>query len=112
MGRHTTYCGHLSQVDTHLDPNKMTLEHLSPENPPTGGLSTEELSSIGNLILVTQDINNKLANKPFDEKRKILKSCNVWVDDVILKAKMWDFDRIKERTDLLAQLSYETVWKL
>ncbi len=38
-----------------IDPNKMTLEHLSPENPSKGGLSTEELASIGNLILVTQD---------------------------------------------------------
>jgi hypothetical protein len=95
-----------------IDPNKMTLEHLSPEKPTAAALSEEEIASIGNLILVTQEINNKLANKAFDEKRKILKGCSVWVDDVVLKAKAWKADEIQKRTELLAQVSYNHVWNL
>ena len=95
-----------------IDPGKMTLEHLSPENPSAVTLSNEEVASIGNLILVTQEINNKLANKSFDEKKKILLSCKVWVDDVILKAKVWDLAQIQKRAELLAKISYDSVWKL
>jgi len=89
-----------------IDPHKMTLEHLSPEKPSAAALSDEEIASIGNLILVTQDINNKLANKLFEEKRKILKGCSVWVDDVVANAKTWNSDEIEKRTEFLAKMSY------
>jgi hypothetical protein len=72
-----------------IDPEKMTIEHLIPENPGKGpSLSDEEIASIGNLILVTQQINEKLANKSFSDKKAILKACSVWVDDVIANAHM------------------------
>lgn len=95
-----------------IDPTKMTLEHLSPENPAVAALSDEEIASIGNLILVTQDINNKLANKSFVEKRKILQDCNVWIDDVVKQAKKWEIQQIHDRTELLASISYDEVWDL
>jgi hypothetical protein len=96
-----------------VDPSKLTIEHLSPESPKTAGLSQEDVASIGNLILVTQEINNKLANKSFDEKRKILESCSVWLDDVVSKAdKKWGVRQIQKRSELLAKIAYEQVWRL
>jgi len=96
-----------------IDPEKMTIEHLAPENPPKGtGLSPEQVASIGNLILVDQTLNNKLANKSFLEKVEVLKSAHVWVDPVVLNAKDWSAAEIASRAKLLAQDAYNNVWTL
>ena len=72
----------------------------------------EQVASIGNLVLVNKDLNNKLANKSFDQKVHILKDCYVWIDPVILKAQDWGADEIVRRTKLLAEDAYENVWAL
>jgi len=96
-----------------IDSQQTTIEHLAPENPPMGAsLSEEQIASIGNLILVNQELNNDLANKSFAEKVQLLKSANVWVDPVILKAKKWGPSEIETRTKLLAKEAYENVWPL
>jgi uncharacterized protein with ParB-like and HNH nuclease domain len=96
-----------------IDPEQATMEHLVPENPANNtGLSHEQVASIGNLILVNQALNNRLANKSFPEKVLILKDANVWVDPVILNAKDWGAVEIEGRTKLLAQEAYRNVWPL
>ncbi len=96
-----------------MDPERMTIEHLAPENPTApSNLTAENVASIGNLILVTEKLNNKLANKTFPEKRAILRSAKVWVDDVTLKAQSWGVSEIQERARLLADEAYNKVWKL
>jgi hypothetical protein len=96
-----------------IDPEKMTIEHLVPESPTKGpNLSEEEIASVGNLILVTQQINNKLANKPFPDKKTILKTCNVWVDDVISNVQTWAATDIQARAKLLAEEAFNNVWPL
>jgi hypothetical protein len=90
---------------------KVTIEHLSPEHPAKSmGLAPEQVASIGNLILVDQSLNEKLANKDFHEKIKILKDAQVWVDPIILGAKNWGPDEIEKRTRLLAKEAYEQIW--
>ena len=96
-----------------IDPEKMTIEHLVPESPAKGpNLAVEQVASIGNLILVTQKINNKLANKGFSDKKAILKSCNVWVDDVITNAQTWGPAEIQQRATLLAVEAFDNVWPI
>jgi len=96
-----------------IDPDRMTIEHLAPENPPQPtGLSDDQLASIGNLILVDESLNNKLANKDFPEKRAILRAANLWVDPVVLDAAAWGEQQITERGRALAKESYEQVWAL
>ena len=96
-----------------IDPDKMTIEHLVPESPPKGPvLAEEQIASIGNLILITQQINNKLANKNFNDKKAILKSCNVWVDDVILNAQSWGATEIQQRAMILSNEAFNNVWPL
>ena len=81
-----------------IDPEKATIEHLAPENPTKNtGLPDEQVASIGNLILVGQGFNDKLANKSFPEKLQLLKDANVWVDPIILKAKKWGSVEIERR---------------
>ncbi len=96
-----------------IDPEKMTIEHLVPESPTKGPvLADEHIASIGNLILVTPKINQKLANRPFNDKKAILKSCNVWVDDVIMNAHTWGTNEIQKRATLLAHEAFNNVWPL
>jgi uncharacterized protein with ParB-like and HNH nuclease domain len=98
---------------TPLDPNKLTIEHIAPENPVKGGGLTDELiASIGNLIVVDQALNNKLANKSFNDKKKILEKANIWVDPVILKAASWGVLEIEARARSLADEAYNKVWKI
>jgi hypothetical protein len=96
-----------------IDAERMTIEHLSPENPAkTSGLLPDDVASIGNLILVDQALNNKLANKGFPEKVECLKNAQVWVDPIVLNAKSWGATEIVDRAKLLAQDSYNNVWAL
>jgi hypothetical protein len=96
-----------------LDLEKMTIEHIAPENPPqASGLTEEDVASIGNLILVTHELNNKLANKNFDQKKAILKQSGIWVDDMLLNAKRWGRDVIEERAIKMAQQAYDEVWTI
>ena len=95
------------------DPAQVTIEHLAPENPgKKTGLSLERVASIGNLILINQQLNNELANKNFLDKVKILSNAHVWVDPVILEAKEWGKAEIVKRTALLAKDAYENVWPI
>jgi uncharacterized protein with ParB-like and HNH nuclease domain len=96
-----------------VDFDQMTLEHLAPENPSRkGGLSTEQVASIGNLILLNQELNNQLANKNFAEKIAILVNSHVWVDPVIVSAQQWGTEEVEGRTKALAKDAYEHVWVL
>jgi hypothetical protein len=95
------------------DSEQMTMEHVAPENPSKkGGLSAETVASIGNLILLNQNLNNKLANKSFPDKVALLAKSHVWLDPVILAAKQWGAGEIEKRTKLLAENAYEKVWAL
>jgi uncharacterized protein with ParB-like and HNH nuclease domain len=95
------------------DPAQVTIEHLAPENPAKNtGLSPEQVASIGNLILINQQLNNDLANKSFSEKVKTLSNAHVWVDPVILAAHDWSSAEIGMRTALLAKDAYENVWPI
>jgi uncharacterized protein with ParB-like and HNH nuclease domain len=95
------------------DTAQTTIEHLAPESPvKSAGLSPEQIASIGNLILVSQPLNNQLANKTFPDKVKILSNAHLWIDPVILKAKDWGATEIRDRTTLLAKDAYENVWPL
>lgn len=96
-----------------IDPIQATIEHLAAENPAeNSGLVPNQIASIGNLILVGQELNDKLANKAFADKVKILKEAHVWVDPVILHSTEWGPDQINERTKELAQDAYNNVWQL
>ena len=96
-----------------IDPEQMTIEHLAPENPAkSSGLLPEQVASIGNLILVNQELNNKLANKGFSDKVEILNNAHVWVDAVVLDAKNWGAAEIESRAKLLAKDAYNNVWSV
>jgi uncharacterized protein with ParB-like and HNH nuclease domain len=96
-----------------VDPDQMTIEHLGPERPAkASGLKDNDVAALGNLILVDQKLNNKLANKSFAEKVALLKVANVWVDKNVLKASNWGNGEIGRRGKDLSREAYEKVWPI
>jgi hypothetical protein len=108
----------LSRIDEYLrknaavDYDSMTIEHLAPVAPGAGTAPTN-VGAIGNLLLVTEEINSKtLANKAFDKKKAELKKAKVLLDDSIENASSWGEAEVTARTIALAKLSQEKVFKV
>lgn len=97
-----------------IDYDRMTIEHLAPQNPsaPGAAVSAEHVGQLGNLLLVTEAMNQQLENKSFAAKLPILKKAKSWVDPRILNASQWGEAEIDKRTIDLAALAYDKVWKL
>jgi hypothetical protein len=86
-----------------IDYSKMTIEHLAPQNPREGEKAASLHASVGNLILVSEDLNQKLKNKPFIEKKKLLTQAAVPMDPFLLFATSWDDKQIVARAERLAE---------
>ena len=92
-------------------PTKPTIEHLKSQQDITDAESAALVGSIGNLFWFEDDLNNKLENKPFSEKKKILASHKALYDiDDVLAAKDWGKAEIEARAARLAKLARSTVW--
>jgi Protein of unknown function (DUF1524) len=61
-----------------IDFDGMTIEHLVPQSEIGSGAFMDEIvGQLGNLILVPSKLNEKLANKSFKDKKRILQSAEV-----------------------------------
>jgi hypothetical protein len=92
----------------------LTIEHLAPESGGTSWRYSEDhVASIGNLFLVTEELNERLANKSFEQKKVILKRQKaVWFDPDVLKLSSWDDAAIEERTKRIGSIGYRKIWKV
>jgi hypothetical protein len=91
----------------------LTIEHLIPQSKVDGVAWTDEIiGQIGNLILVTEDLNKKLNDRDFDKKKEILIANNYPLPPEIAGADVWTSDSIKNRTKLLAERAFDIVWKI
>lgn len=99
-------------VGVALDYDAMTIEHLAPQNGKPSGLSESQIACIGNLVLVDPKLNNKLANRDFTAKKKILQSSQAWIDDSIRNAASWSKNEIVARSATLAELAFDKVWRI
>jgi hypothetical protein len=95
----------------HIDYERMTIEHLAPQNPK-GRLTQKWVGHLGNLVFVDAETNNKLANKDFAAKLRVLEKTSVYLDDKIRKCSSWSDKEIEGRTKALAKLAYDKVWRL
>jgi uncharacterized protein with ParB-like and HNH nuclease domain len=106
--------GGIASHDTHgmpLDYDLLTIEHISAQNA-ADKVSAAHCAQLGNLILIDHELNNKLGNKSFSEKKKILLESNVPLDSVIQNSDTWGEKQIEDRTKLLSKTAYEDVWRL
>jgi hypothetical protein len=85
------------QPATALDLSRMTVEHISSQSE-----GSSRAGELGNLVLVNESLNGKLANKTFSAKQQVLSSAKEWVPEVIVKATAWDDAAIQQRTHALS----------
>lgn len=83
-----------------VDYDAMTIEHIGAQNP-AGSDPVEGYASLGNLLLVSEDLNGRLKNKPFDQKKAILMESGVVLDPVLHDAQAWGPVEIARRTEYL-----------
>jgi hypothetical protein len=96
-----------------IDYDTMTIEHLVPQSQIGVGDYTEGIvGQLGNLILVSSDLNSRLKNKPFKEKKKILEASSYCLPADIAAASDWTPIDIKARTERMAVKAYESIWKI
>jgi len=89
-----------------VDFDKLTIEHLSSQATNVEGYGT-----IGNLILVSKGLNNKVGSSSFPKKITAFKNANEWVPDDVLRARTWTTSSIKKRTEVMARIAREKIWK-
>lgn len=111
--------------------SSMTIEHIIPRswsgktakelkiepsspNYFEGIMPSEVVDSIGNLVLINKDLNNKLGNLSFEEKRECLKKAGIFSDDTFPDGSEdgWTFEKVESRTANIVNLSWEQVWSL
>lgn len=96
-----------------VDYESLTIEHLVPQSMVgTGNFTDTIVGQLGNLILATEELNGKLKNKSFKEKKKILEDESFPLPDEIKAAKDWTDTDIAKRTQKLAERAYNSVWKI
>lgn len=100
------------------DPSELNLEHVLPENPAKGSwsqFSEEERRAytrrIGNMLLLTERMNSKLRNNPYDEKCKIYAKSDLILTKEVAKYDEWTKEVIEERQKTLAELAVKA-WNI
>ena len=108
LGRLTQHGLQMEGLDTEL----LTIEHLAPQGGSS--MAMDQISNIGNLVLVGEKLNSeKLGDKSFKGKKPLLvQASEVWKDDVLRRAKAWGGVKIEARAGLLADLALEEVWTI
>jgi hypothetical protein len=98
------------QTTTPIDYDQLTVEHLAFQGQKKASkVQPGDVARVGNLLLVTQKLNEDLADKSFGEKQTALKG-QPGVDSEILSADQWERDEIVSRTKRLARRAYNDVW--
>lgn len=95
------------------DYDRMTVEHITPQGDfADGSIDHEHMAQLGNLMLVTQEMNEKLSDKSFIDKKKILNEASVRLDEVLSSNSAWTNQQIEQRTLWLADLCYNKIRKI
>lgn len=88
-----------------------SLEHIM--NDSEGNVCT---CRVGNILLLSEDINNKMGNATFDEKKMKLKNSKLATVRKFLdnygSFDEWDEEKINNRTRAIAKLAYDKIWKV
>lgn len=91
--------------------NECNLEHIMNDS------ETDTCTSrVGNILLLSEHINNKMGNASFSEKKKKLERSNLKTVKNFLShygdSDEWTEEKIERRTKAIAGLAYNKIWKL
>ena len=104
----------LKQVNPTTNREDLTIEHILSQDRLGSGAADEVVGSIGNLVLVSEELNNRLGNKDFKAKKRILAAATAIPYDLggLLDQSSWGQSEIKARAQLLGEMAYDNVWRL
>lgn len=108
----------IARVEGHsftVDRDELTIEHLHPQSKIDSSEWSDEVGGqLGNLILVPKELNDKLENKSFTEKKGILKANNYerLLPDYFWAASELSPDLIARRTRDIGAIAYNQAWKI
>jgi hypothetical protein len=91
-----------------FDSSNTTLEHLYPQSAESKDkdLALEEVKhDLGNLTIFGPGDNDKLANKPFADKKKALESSSLKLNREIGKLSSWTRKDVAARTEMLSKMA-------
>lgn len=94
------------------DYDQLTIEHVVPQSSISDSMPEDVVGQLGNLIFVTSEVNIKLRDKPFAEKKKTLIASHVQMPDEIKTADAWGEAQIRSRTKAMALRAYREVWRI
>ncbi|MGB8493159.1 MAG: DUF262 domain-containing HNH endonuclease family protein [Candidatus Acidiferrum sp.] len=95
------------------DFEKMTIEHLLPQSQVGQGAATDlVVGQLGNLLLVSPELNEKLSSRSFQEKKRILKTAGYTLPKEVASAEQWGAGEIARRTEGMAVHAYKKLWKI
>ncbi len=122
-------------IEQHLRPptaepigptEKLTIDHILPKSwqdnwPLPKGTQNREAAElarnrtvkfIGNLTIITKSLNSTIRNKPWNEKRQLLKDSTLYMNRKLIDdaPNSWDEEAIKQRSIFMAELTTE-IWK-
>jgi len=91
--------------------SECNIEHIMNDSE-----TNEVTSKIGNLLLLSEHINNNMGNASFNEKKEKMKRSKLQTVQNFLKyygsKEEWTEELIGERTEALISLAYNEVWKV
>lgn len=99
----------INQLNSYYDSteywaNDGSIEHIVPEDDRPISLS------IGNLILLEQDINSNIGEQPYHEKKvDYEKSKYKWINDFVKNNISWDETMIIDRAHQMAKIYYKNI---
>lgn len=99
---------------------KANIEHILPQDPKEWGLTKKEISDyvnkLGNLTLISKEINGRMGNKTLKNKIELFKDTKLDINKELLEKfellkYKWGEKEINERQKELAEYAYDVVWK-
>jgi len=100
---------YLTKGSSSLDWDKLTLEHVLPQSPSREGKS-DLCERLGNMTLLSGDLNKSVGNKDFNKKKEMYRSEErVKLTQLLAEYEEFTNDSIIERQSELAELALK-VW--
>lgn len=93
------------------DMEELTIEHLHPQSTLVNDWTETNVGQLGNLIFLDQKLNGSLKTKEISEKLSILEKAGYDIPTELQGVTEWTPTLSQSRTDNIAEISYNTIWR-
>jgi uncharacterized protein with ParB-like and HNH nuclease domain len=94
------------------DFDDLTIEHLHPQSKIGAEWTEGIVGSLGNLLFVDSETNEKLSTKSFEDKKKTLVKAKYSVPAFVENRTKWTPKAVTDHTERMAELAHSRIWKI